>query len=277
MSDYASSINQQYGQSDLSTKILVALQHAGINPDALTRDDLAPLDEFHAGGREATRALATLAGLRSGLRVLDVGSGIGGPARTLAAEFGCQVIGIDLTEAFCHAAEMLTTRVGLSDRVTFRHASALAMPFDDGAFDVVWTQNVVMNIEDKAGLFRECARVLRPGGHLVIAAIMAGEVTGLHFPVMWASQPALNFLMPPDAFRHLVVSTGFKEVAWEDLTAQELEMSRSRFALVTSQGLPPLGTHVLVPEEVLEKIANNLRNVEEGRMRTIRAVFERTD
>ena len=276
MSDYASSINQQYGQSDLNTKILMALQHAGINTDALTRDDLAPLDEFHVGGREATRALATLAGLHSGLRVLDVGSGIGGPARTLAAEFGCQVTGIDLTDAFCHAAAMLTTRVGLSDRVTFRHVSALAMPFDEGAFDVVWTQNVVMNIEDKAGLLRECARVLRPGGRLVIAAIMAGEVAGLHFPVMWASQPALNFLMPPDTFRHLVMSAGFKEVAWEDLTARELEMSRARLAMVTEQGLPPLGTHVLVQEDVLEKIANNLRDVKEGRMRTMRAVFERT-
>ena len=104
---------------------------------------------------------------------------------------------------------------------------------------------------------------------------MAGEVSVLYFPVMWASHPALNFLMPSNAFRHLVVSTGFKEVAWEDLTERELEMSRSRFAMVTEQGFPPLGTHVLVQEEVLEKIANNLRNVEEGRMRTIRAVFER--
>ncbi len=255
----------------------MVLQRAGINTEALTRDDLAPLDELHAGGREATRALATFAGLHAGLCLLDVGSGIGGPARTLAAEFGCQVIGIDLTEAFCQAAEMLTTRVGLSDRVTFRHASALDLPFEDGAFDVVWTQNILMNIEDKPGLLRECYRVLRPGGRLVIATIMAGEVSGLHFPVMWASHPAVNFLMRPDAFRPLVVSTGFKEVAWEDLTQRELEISRSREAMATEQALPPLGAHVIFAEDFREKLANNLRNVEEGRMRTIRAVFERTN
>ena len=248
-----------------------------------------PLDAFKAAQKQGWAHFAPLeiittipaarlvkfSGVRAGQRVLDAGCGTGVVAIT-AARLGAKVTGIDLTEAFCHAAAMLTTRVGLSDRVTFRHASALAMPFDEGAFDVVWTQNVVMNIEDKAGLLRECARVLRPGGRLVIAAIMAGEVAGLHFPVMWASQPALNFLIPPDAFRHLVMSAGFKEVAWEDLTERELEVSRARLAMVTEQGLPPLGTHVLVQEDVLEKIANNLRNVEEGRMRTMRAVFERT-
>jgi ubiquinone/menaquinone biosynthesis C-methylase UbiE len=120
MSDYAHVINQHYGQAELGAKILTALRAAGKDLEALTRDDLASFDEQHDGGREGTLELARLAGLRTGMHVLDIGSGLGGPARTLAAEFGCQVTGLDLTEASCQVAEMLTTRVGLSERVTFR-------------------------------------------------------------------------------------------------------------------------------------------------------------
>jgi ubiquinone/menaquinone biosynthesis C-methylase UbiE len=164
MSDYAHAINQHYGQAELSTKILTALRAAGKDLEALTRDDLGSFDELHDGGREGARELARLAGLRPGMHVLDIGSGLGGPARTLAAEYGCQVTGLDLAEEFCQAAEMLTTRVGLSDRVTFRQRDALHLPFAPGSFDVVWTQYALMNIADKARLVQEAHRVLRPGG-----------------------------------------------------------------------------------------------------------------
>ena len=96
-----------------------------------------------------SQELARLTGLHEGMHVLDVGSGLGGPARTLAAEFGCRVTGRDLTEEFCRAAVMLTVRVGLQDRITFQHGSALDLPFEEATFDVVWTQGVFMNIADK--------------------------------------------------------------------------------------------------------------------------------
>lgn len=163
MQRYVESINRHYGGTDISARILAALQEAGRDVNALTRDDLAAIDEFHSGGREATRRLAQLTGLSKGMHVLDVGSGVGGPARTLAAEFGCKVTGLDLTEEFCRAATMLTERLGLGDRVTFRYGNALDMPFDNGIFDVVWTQNTLMNIENKRRLFKEVYRVLRRG------------------------------------------------------------------------------------------------------------------
>jgi sarcosine/dimethylglycine N-methyltransferase len=140
MSGYAHAISHLYGQAELSAKILTALHKAGKGLDALTRDDLASFDELHDGGRETTRELARLAGLREGIHVLDVGSGLGGPARTLAVEYGCRVTGLDLTEAFCEAATMLTARVGLQERVAFRHGSALDLPFEEATFDAVWTQ-----------------------------------------------------------------------------------------------------------------------------------------
>jgi SAM-dependent methyltransferase len=222
MSDYTTSINSHYGQPDLSLKILAALQDAGKNVNALTRDDLAPFDEFHGGGRNSTRELASLAGVHAGMHVLDVGSGIGGPARTLAAEFGCRVTGIDLTAEFCRAAAMLTSRVGLSDRVTFRQGNALDMPFADGTFDMVWTQNTLMNIADKRRLVHETHRVLRPGGCLALEAIMAGPVSPIYVPVFWASNPTLSFLSPPEEIRQLLIASGFTEIAWENVTPRAI-------------------------------------------------------
>jgi ubiquinone/menaquinone biosynthesis C-methylase UbiE len=128
MSDYAETINKHYGQSVLSVKILTALREAGKDIDALTREDLSSFDEYHGGGLAATRELAQIAELHEGLQVLDVGSGIGGPARTLAAEFGCRVTGLDLTEEFCRTAVVLTNLLHLSDLVTFRQGNALDMP-----------------------------------------------------------------------------------------------------------------------------------------------------
>jgi SAM-dependent methyltransferase len=275
MSDYAHAINRHYGQADLRAKILTALRAAGKDPEALTRDDLASFDELHDGGREGTRELARLAGLRAGMHVLDIGSGLGGPARTLAAEYGCQVTGLDLAEEFCQAAEMLTTRVGLSDRVTFRQGDALHLPFDPGSFDVVWTQYALMNIADKPRLVQEAHRVLRPEGLLVCGAHMAGSVPEVHFPVCWAHDATLNFLCSPEVFRHLVITTGFTERAWEDVTAWAIALGRRRQAAAQGER-SPLGLHVVIARDVPQMVANILRNFEEGRTVAIRAVYQRT-
>lgn len=169
----AAALNRHYGRADLLEAILAAVRATGKDPDALTPDDLAPIDQFHTRGKPATIELATLAGLRAGMRVLDVGGGIGGPARTLAAEFGCSVTVLDLTEAYVRTGEAITARLGLSDRVSFRHGSALALPFADGSFDAAWTQHSSMNVADKAQMYAEIRRVLRPGGIFALHEVMA--------------------------------------------------------------------------------------------------------
>ena len=234
----AESINRYYGQPDLSANILAALQRAGKDLNALTRNDLAPFEEFHLRGRAATMELANLAGLSEGMAVLDVGSGIGGPARTLAAEFGCQVTGLDLTEEYCRAAEMLTGRVGLSDKVTIRQGDALDMPFDDEAFDLVWMQHMAMNIEDKERLFGEIRRVLRPGERLALYEIFAGSITPLHFPVPWASDPAISFLVSPTEARQLLAAAGFRELVWTDVTGESIDVLRQLGAAAQSAPSP---------------------------------------
>ena len=211
------------------------------------------------------------------MHVLDVGCGIGGPARTLAAEFGCRVTGLDLTEEFCRAAEMLTARLGLSDKVTLQHGSALGMPFDGGVFDAVWIQNVSMNIEDKERLYSEIRRVLRPGGRLALQEVMSGPVPNLYFPVPWAGDPAVSFLVTPEENRRLLAASGFAELAWKDLTESAIAFARKRQATTAQEGPPPLGPKIVMGEaDFPEMLANQLRNLEEGRDVVIQAMFQRT-
>ena len=178
MSDvsYVQTIDDYWGRDDLGQAILDVLAASCKNLDALTIDDLAPMDQFHHGAKERTVRLARLAGLTQGLRVLDAGGGLGGPARTLAVEFGCHVTVVDLTESYVRIAEELTAMLGLGDRVTHRVANMLELRFDDGAFDVVWTQNSGMNISDKERLYESFHHVLRPGGLLALQEPMAGPV-----------------------------------------------------------------------------------------------------
>ena len=270
-------VNQHYGRGNLGVAILAALQAAGKNPEALSTGDLAPLDQFHIGGRQTTLELIRLADIQSGMKVLDVGGGIGGAARTLASEQACQVAVLDLTEEFCRVGEMLTARTGLSDRVTFQHGNALNMPFADASFDIVWTQHSSMNIADKERLYREIYRVLRPGGRFVLHDIMAGSMQPIHFPVPWARNPDISFLRPPQEIRSLLSNAGFKEVHWVDATATSMAWFQERIAPqenAASTAAPP-GVHLLLGADTSKMFRNMARNMEEQRIAVVLAVFER--
>jgi ubiquinone/menaquinone biosynthesis C-methylase UbiE len=272
---YAPAVNRHYGRRDLGEIILAAVQDAGKDPNRLTPEDLAPATEFHSRGREATRELARLAGLRAEMRVLDVGGGLGGPARTLASEFGCQVTVLDLTEEYCRVGATITARTGLGGRVAFRHGNALDMPFPNDAFDVVWTQHSSMNIADKERLYAEIWRVLRPGGRFAMHEIMAGSLQPIHFLVPWARDPAISFLRTPAAIRALLAETGFTEVAWEDVSTPSLAFFRDRLAAADQGDAPPIGLHVLLGDDFGSMFRTVVRNLEEDRIAVIQAVFER--
>jgi SAM-dependent methyltransferase len=261
---------------ELARHLLDALRAAGQDLDHLTPDGLAPVDQFHTAGRAATRELAQRAKVQPGSRVLDIGGGIGGPARTLAAEFGCSVTVLDFTETFCQTGELFTERVGLSDRVGFQHGDALAMPFADATFDVAWTQHSSMNIPDKDRLYREIHRVLRPGGRLALHEIMAGPIQPVHFPVPWAREPTISFLRTPQEIRALLAEFGFVEVEWEDTTDRSLAWFRAwtnRPAALSDR--QPLGLHLLLGPDFPTMGQNQVRNLEEGRIAVIEAVFDR--
>jgi MPBQ/MSBQ methyltransferase len=260
--------NAYWGRDDLGQSILDALAVSGKDLDALTIDDLAPLDQFHGGGKAATQRLARLAELEPGTKVLDVGGGIGGPARTLVVEFGCQVTLVDPTESYVRASETLTERLGLTDRLTHRIGSALDLPVEDGSFDAVWTQNSGMNIQDKARLYAEFHRVLRPGGRLAIQEPTAGPVQPVIFPVMWARDATSSFLLGPDELRALIEATGFRVRAWDELPAATTTAAAASVPAYTIQRI--------VMGDTLDAINQaGRRNTEERRLVSVQAVFDR--
>ncbi|MGH8069865.1 MAG: class I SAM-dependent methyltransferase [Candidatus Entotheonellia bacterium] len=272
MSDSENILNAHYAGRDLAAAILDGLRAAGKEVGELAPDDLAAIDQFHIRGKEATLELAQLAGLGPGLQVLDVGGCLGGPARTLAAEFTCTVTVLDLTAAYCRAGEMLTARTGLSERVHFHVGNAVEMPFPSESFDVVWTQHSSMNIADKARLYAEIHRVLRPGGRLALYEIMAGAVQPIHFPVPWARMPSMSFLQPPTEVRRLIADSGLTEVTWLDVSKPSLAWLRQRRAMAPATP-PPLGLHLLFGPVIGRMSQNLTRNLEEQRIAVIEAVF----
>jgi SAM-dependent methyltransferase len=264
-------VQQHYGRERILDAILGALRETGKDLDRLTPDDLAPVDEFHIRGREATVELAGRASLAPGSRVLDVGSGLGGSARYLAEHYRCRVAGIDLTAEYVEAARVLARMVGLSDRVEFEQASALQMPFDDASFDAVWTQHVQMNVADKRAFYREIARVTRPRGVLVFHDIFAGDGGPPHYPVPWAEEPSISFLMTPGRVRVILEEIGFVIRDWVDTSEASLRWATGAVARLESSGPPLLGTHVLMGENAKAKLGNVLRNLREQRLVVVQA------
>jgi len=265
------------GGPELSGVVLDALRAAGREVDPLDPDDLAALDEFHGLGRAATLTLSELAGISEGERVLDVGAGIGGPARTLAAHLGARATALDPTRRFCDLDEELCRRSRLDGQVEIICANARQMPVGDGAFDVVWTQAVWPNVEDKGAMLGEMHRVLKAGGRLALYEVVSGPAGGdLSYPVPWANGPAESFMVSPAEVRSLAESVGFTAEEW--LEGPELVASTGATA---QSGHPGMAggvdgvTLALLMPDFDERMAGLARNVEEQRVGLVMAVFSK--
>jgi SAM-dependent methyltransferase len=262
--DLDQNIARHYEHGALEKAILDALKSTGKDPDQLTAADLAPVDEFHIGGRQATMDLAAQLDLPRGARVLDVGSGIGGPSRYLASERGWRIDGIDLTPEYVHVAEQLSRRTGLGDAVSYRQASATALPYPEATFDGAYMLHVGMNIADKKAAFAEVRRVLKAGGVFAIYDVMRESDGEFSYPVPWAAAPETNFIDSAASYKQLLAGAGFKVDHERSRREFALEFFRQMRARMAQGGPPQPGLQIVMGATAPQKVANMMSMLERG-------------
>jgi len=262
------------GDSGLADAIADCLREAGTELQGLKTTDLATVDEFHIRGRKATLELAGQMNLHENARVLDVGSGLGGPARTLAEAHGCKVIGVDLTPAFSHTATTLSGWVGLADKVAFQQGDATALPFENDQFDAAMTIHVAMNIAAKDRVYAEAKRVIKPGGVFAIYDVLQGEGGEVLFPVPWARDPSISHLATPNVMKTLLGGAGFDILDIRDSTEESQAWFEAMMTRMEKSGARPVTFQTFLGGDFPEMSRNQVRNLTERRIRTVSYICE---
>jgi ubiquinone/menaquinone biosynthesis C-methylase UbiE len=258
-------IAAHYSRGSLLARLNAALDADGVDPAHPTVEALAPYDQFHGRGMEATEELIRLVAAGPNDHLLDIGSGIGGPARVMATRFDCRVTGIDLTEEFCEAARHLTRAVGLEGRVEVCVADALVMPFADASFSGAYSMNVSMNIEDKPAFYREIHRVLRPGAWVVLSEIARGGSGEVLYPTPWAATARTSFLATPGETRRGLEDERFEVVELRSTLQEALASGARSRAMVERGEKPPHRAVPLVHGAVAQQaMANSARAMADG-------------
>jgi ubiquinone/menaquinone biosynthesis C-methylase UbiE len=257
------------GGGDLAESIAQKLYAAGKNLEDLTTSDLSTVDEFHNRGRKATLELGCQMNLDENSLVLDIGSGLGGPARTLAEEYRCHVTGIDLTKAFCDAAQIMSKWVNLEERVRFQPGDATKLPFEDNQFDAAITIHVAMNIPAKDKMYSEAKRVIKSGGIFAVYDVLKGEGGDVLFPVPWARESSINHLVTRNEMEALLTQAGLEILQINDSTDESRGWFKALMARKAESGPPPVTFQTFMGDDYPEMVRNKDRNLLERRIRTV--------
>jgi ubiquinone/menaquinone biosynthesis C-methylase UbiE len=272
-----SQIEAHYSHDHLYETIVQVLARAGITADKISRKDIAAIDEFHVRGQEVSHELAAAAGLQSGMRILDAGCGLGGACRMLAEAYDCDVTGIDITGDYIRTAQRLSALTGLQHATRFIQGSVVALPFNNKSFDIVWTQHVQMNIADKKTFYAEIHRVLTTGGRFIYYDILSHDHLPVHFPVPWASDANMSFLITSQQLHTVLHDSGFQPIQVKDETGKGIAFLNNLLNRIAQKGLPALGLHILLGDTALEKLSNLNKNLVEGKIVLESVVYVKVD
>ena len=273
----AKAIADHWGRGDVYGLIVSALNKMSKPLDSLTVEDLAPVDHFHARGFPATVELADRLPLKAGQHIVDIGCGLGGPARYLAKRFQCNVSGVDITEPFVEAANNLTALLRMERQVHIEHGDGQHLPYADSTFDGAFTQHVTMNVADRLAFFAEAYRVLKPGAFFALTEHGLGEKGDPHYPVPWSMDGSGAYLVTPSETRALLQRAGFIDIRMEDTGAKYAAGYKAAIEKAQKGELPPLGVHLLMGETAPQKTRNALRNIEEGRTHPIQVICRKPE
>lgn len=265
-------IADHWGQGDVYGRIVAALEKMSKPLDGLTIDDLAPVDHFHARGFPATVDLADRLPIEAGQEILDIGCGLGGPARYMAHRFRCRVCGIDITPPFVEAAGKLTALLGMEGAVSIEQGDGQSLPYTDARFDGAYTQHVTMSVADRPSFFGEAFRVLKPGAFFALSEHGLGPTGDPHYPAPWTEDGTGAYLASPAETRDVLEATGFEDIDVEDTGDKYVAAYRMLIEKAEQGALPPLGVHLLLGSNALEKARNAKRNIEEGRTHPVQVI-----
>ena len=268
----AQSISDHWGTGDVYGRIMKAMAAASISPDTVTVEQMAPADHFHARGLPATVELADALLIEAGHHIVDIGCGVGGPARYLAKRFGCRVSGVDITEPFVEAANKLTALLKMEGQVAVELGDGQQLPYGDAMFEGGYTQHVTMNIADRARFFGEAFRVLKPGAFFALTEHGLGPAGSPHYPLPWSEDGSGAYLVTPADTVAYLEGVGFVDVEVEDTGAKYLAGYRRAMELAAQGALPPFGAHILMGQTAPAKTKNAARNIEEGRTHPVQVI-----
>ncbi len=264
-------IEEHYFTDRLFEDIVNRLTNKGIDLSKVERSDIAGVDEFHVRGAVVSKELASSINLE-GVKVLDVGSGLGGPCRMLASDYDCIVTGIDLSHEYVRTAKKLSKLVKLDHKTSFSQGDATHLPFEDESFDVVWTQHVQMNIPDKQRFYNEIHRVLKTGGYFLFYDIFKKDENEVSYPMPWASNANQSFLFKTSELEDLLKTLGQSKVNTNDQTAAGIDFFESMIANMKPDP-NRLGLNLLMGESTKPKLMNLMQHLKKGALELQSGVY----